>query len=147
MENAIISDLNTLLGGGLLAGICIAAWDYIKIYFAKIYGLFFVRIKLNTDELQHACVLWSFNKCKQSKITLLNYFSNKNFIKNLNKTQLIAYEQPSNEPTIYFYKCKPIIISSNGELVYLRWTFKANDLIKEMVSFYNEKMGDNINSY
>lgn len=131
----------TLLGGGAaLAGIY-AAWGYIKVYLSKIYSLFFVRISLTDQDLQNAIIVWAMLQTKPSKFTIRHFIGSIDFIKPKQKNQVIAYEILSPEPTIYWYKKKPLIISGSN-ITFFRWSFNTEELVKEIISFYNDSQGD-----
>lgn len=134
-------DPMTMVGGGAaLAGVY-AAWDYIKVYLAKIYSLFVVRIVLENDTFYHALSVWTLTKTKASKLTVRNFTGFTDFVKPISKNQYIAYEILSSEPTIYWYKRRPLIISGK-HISFIRGTFNVNELIKDILDNYNSTQGD-----
>lgn len=135
-------DPSTLLGGGAIAATLYACWDYVKLYLSKIYSLFFVRLYLDSDDLHKAIIIWAINNTKCSRLTIRNFFGITDFVKPINKNQHIVYESLPNESTIFWYKKKPLIISGKT-ITFLRWTFNAEKLIKEIIDFYNATQGDN----
>jgi len=136
-------DPATLIGGGAIMAVVVACWDYLKLYLSKIYSLFFIRISLDSDDLRKALVSWSMNKTIQSRLTIRNFTSLSDFVKPLSKTQSIAYETPSPESTVHWLGKKPLIISESRTITFFRWTFNANQLVKEIMDYYNSIQGDN----
>lgn len=131
-----------LLGtGALMAGVY-GAWNYIRMYLTKIYSLFFVRISIEEKELELAINLWAMTKTKASKLTIRNFNGTTDFVKPIGKNQYVAYETLSKEPTVYWYKRKPLIISGNN-ITFIRGTFNVNILIKDIVDNFNATKGDN----
>lgn len=136
-------DVTTLLGGGAIAATIFAAWNYIKIYLIKLYGIFVVRIALDeSDTLRTALMIWAMKKTKPSKITLRRFWGTTDFVKPIGKNQLIAYETTSPEPTIHWYKKRPFILTQSS-ITFFRWTYDANVLIKEIIDYFNESQREN----
>lgn len=133
--------ITPLVGGGMLVAALYAGWDYVKMYLSKIYGLFVVRIEVTDNELKQALVVWSFKKLKRFKISVRNFIGWTDFVKPLGKNQFVAFEGPSNEPTICWQGKKPILVSTNS-ISFLRWTFNVEKIMKEVVDEYNNSMGD-----
>src|SRR6185369_8957851 len=122
-------DLTTLVGGGAVVGILIAAWDYVKVYLSKIYSLFFVRITLN-DHSRKALLIWLTYNCKRARLTNRAFGAFTNFVKPINKNQMILYEDISTEPTIYRKGKIPFIVSGSGKSVtFLRWTMNTEKFL------------------
>lgn len=133
--------ITPLVGGGMLVAALYAGWDYVKMYLSKIYGLFVVRIEVTDNELKQAFVVWSFKKLKRFKISVRNFIGWTDFVKPLGKNQFVAFEGPSNEPTICWQGKKPLLVSTNS-ISFLRWTFNVEKIMKEVVDEYNNSMGD-----
>lgn len=137
-------DLTTLVGGGAVVGVLIAAWDYVKVYLSKIYSLFFVRISTK-DKVQHALTVWLTYNCKRARITTRVFGSFTNFVKPLNKNQLIVFEDLSPDPTVYWKGKIPFVVSGGGQsITFLRWTMNTEKFLEEVIDCYNEKLGDNL---
>lgn len=141
-------ELTTLVGGGAIAGIIIAAWDYIKIYLSKIYSLAFITIELDTEDFEKSGIVWLNRKCKISKFSLKSYVVLHSFVKPVEKNQLVAFEKPPRSPTLYWYGKIPIIFStssSNGySVTFIRGMLRTEKVIDDMVDSYNSELGDNI---
>lgn len=138
-------DPTTLLGGGAIIAAVYACWDYIKIYLSKIYSLFFVRLSFDDENIKQAAISWVLSNSKPSKITIRNFIGFTDFVKPISKNQLIAYEIPSTEPTIYWYNKKPFIVGSNGgSITFFRWTFNTVEFVNNIMIHYNNSLGDNI---
>lgn len=144
-------DLSTMVGGGAVAGIVVGAWDYVKLYTNKIFGLFFVSIDANHNDNNaagdfcKAMAVWSSRKCKVNRFSQYNIVGLNNFIKPLDKNQLIAYKVLNKLPTLAWYKKRPIIISEFGmKITFLRGMFSFDKIIIDIVDTYNESLGDSI---
>jgi hypothetical protein len=140
-------ELTTLVGGGAVAGIIIAAWDYVKVYLNKIYSLAFITLDLEEERFEKVGVVWINSKCKNSRLSVKSYTVLNSFVKPVEKNQVVAFERPSKVPTLYWYGKIPIIFTADlghYKLTFMRGTLKSEKIIEDMVDTYNSTLGDNI---
>lgn len=131
----------TIIGGGAVVALLVAGWDYVKMYLSKIYGMFIVRISFEDATLKQAAAVWSFKKLKRMNISIRNFTGWTDFIKPVGKNQFVAFETPSQEPSVCWYGKTPVIISNNG-FSFFRWTLNVEKIMKEVVDEFNNSLGD-----
>jgi len=152
-------DTSTILGGGLAIEFLTSIWSKIKLYFVKIYSLFFIRMSIKDETLKGGFIGLLNKEFKQTKITTLNFFSMNVFVKAKDCREIIAIKDLPQEPTIWWKNKKPIIISapssnndnepyaqpsksSNSDmkmsLTFIRGTFDPIELVKKATKTANE---------
>ena len=143
-----MTDLTTLLGGGAAITAIIGCWNYIKSYFHKIYAFFFISIEGVTSpgmDFIKALDCWVRLKCTPTRFGEKSFIAMNNYVKPLEKNQLIAYEiLPPHASILCWYKRKPIFISEGGsKITFIRGMFTYEELLIDITNTYNEQLGDN----
>jgi hypothetical protein len=128
----------TIVGGGAIAGILYACWNYVKIYLMKIYNLFFITVSLEDEQLRIAGVYWLIKNCRQLSKADKHLIMNNNFIKPINKNGIVAYETLPSNPSVYFYKKIPFIASFTT-FTFIRFTVNPYTILENIVHEFNLK--------
>jgi hypothetical protein len=144
-----MTDLTALLGGGAAITAIIGCWNYIKSYFHKIYAFFFITIDTvhsPGSDFNKAMCIWLLHKCKFTKFSEKRFITSNNFVKPIEKNQLIAYEIISENPLLCWYKRRPILVGGGGDkITFIRGTFTYEELLTDIMDCYNEELGEKLN--
>jgi hypothetical protein len=127
----------TVVGGGAIAGILYACWNYVKIYLTKIYNLFFITVSFE-DDLRIAGIYWLVKNCKPLSKADKHLIYVNNFIKPINKNGIVGYETLPQSPSIYFFGKIPFIASIQ-KFTFLRYTINPYKVIGDMIHEFNLK--------
>lgn len=140
-------DLNkaNIFGGAAIIGLVTGFWEYIKLYATKILSLFVVRILLDRKTTNAMSML--LNKhftC--SHIGKKNYRSKQEYVRPIKRNQVVSYEVVPQEATIWWRGIRPLIVSGDVpwsmNILFIRGTFKRDDLIIEAVEEFNKQNND-----
>jgi hypothetical protein len=80
------------------------------------------------------------NEFKSSPLGVKNIFGRNEYVRTINRNQMVAYEMVPNEPTIWWRGKKPLIIGQSGgfKITFLRGMYDKDKLIQEAVNYFNE---------
>ncbi len=134
------SDPSNIFGGAAIFGVIIGFWSYVKMYLFKFYSLFVIKIIL-TDQVSIAMTTYLQAEFKCSPIGGKNYTGYNDYIRPLNRNQLVAFENIPSEPTIWWKNKKPLIVSGDQYkiiLTFIRGTYNRDELIQNAVDYFNK---------
>jgi len=137
--------------GGMTAGaVLLAMWDKVRMYLSKIWSLLFISATLGKSDghaLAQAFRRLLIREFKCSGIGSKNFVAMTEFVRPLKKGQLVAFETVPNQPTIWWRKWRPLMVSELGdglEVTFLRWTYKLDDLVFEAAEKFNMSQNEKV---
>jgi len=122
-------------GGGAVAML----WGNLKLYFSKIVSLFLITVTYD-DQLGMAMGTLLNKEFKCSRLGKKNYGGWNEYVRPIERNQLVVYERIPQEPTIWWRGWRPILIAYDGSTItatFLRGIFNTNILAIEIVDKFN----------
>lgn len=118
----------------------IALWAQIKVYLLKIYGLFVVRMIIQ-DQAAYAFkrLLWLEFNC--SPLGAKIFYRCNEYVRPVQRNQVVAFEKIPKEPTIWWRNRKPLIVSIDEDgvsVTFIRFMFDNKKLIIESINKFNK---------
>lgn len=134
-----------VLGG--IGAAAVAGWGVIKGYLSRVYGLFVVRITLNS--LSAAMLVYLKRNAKTTDLTPRTYNSSSWYVRPMKCNQLVTVHVPATETTLYRLGWRFMLVSEEGKNIsFIRGMFKREKLVLELTDLWNRmnKLDDTPNS-
>lgn len=137
--------------GALIAGAA-AGWNHIKGFFNWLKGLVIITVTIeNRSALQNAIRLYCMKNFKEVTLGSRSFDSMFAKIHSIRKTQLVGFENLSNQGTVYWSGWKPVLMKQTVKkdgyqgpmsLIFIRRTFDVDQFITDSLNFYNKTVTD-----
>jgi hypothetical protein len=128
------------IGGAAILGLVGTSWGHIKTFFSKCYSLIFVQIAIK-GQTKRAMQMLLQNEFKSSPLGIKNFYGRNEYVRTINRNQMVAYEMVPNEPTIWWRGYRPMIIGQQKggfKVTFLRGVYDKDEIVKEAVGYFNE---------
>ena len=126
---------SVVAGGGAIAML----WGNLKLYFSKIVGLLIITVDYD-DQLAMAMGTLLNKEFKCSRIGKKKYGGWNEYVRPIERNQLVVYERIPHEPTIWWKGWRPLLVSNDGQsltLTFIRGIYNVNSLAIETVDKFN----------
>ncbi len=130
-----------IFGSAGLFALITAAWDQIKSYWSRIWGLIFIRIQLvGAYEGRKAMQRLLIDEFKKSPFDDKFFWVRSEYVRPRQKNEMIALETISKMPTIWWRNKRPLLVSDEGSrITFLRGTYTSHELLVEALEKYNNE--------
>lgn len=137
-------ETKTMFGGAAVVGILAAGWDKLKLYLSKLYSLIFVCIQTE-GSLSLALTELLMKEFKCSPVGKKKYSGINEYVRPIERAQLVGFEQIPEEPTIWWRGFRPIVVKGGDnpyarmELTFIRGVYVRDVLLVEAINKFNKK--------